>query len=112
MTAKYDVDPGVTALIQRARDEAILVLQERRGGEVPPTRANLELLADLVRVAILHQAAGGQWSSWGVTGPEQLLGLRVSAEVNRGMVGPTILIREDFSRTTLPFLITESVVGS
>ncbi len=104
-----NVDQAITRLINRARSEAIEILtKENRGNDAPATQANLNRLASEVRSAILRQAARGEWATWGVTKDDDLVGLTVAARLNRSLVGPRILIEEDFKNTPLRLLVVEN----
>jgi hypothetical protein len=102
-------DYAITRLLNRARGEAVAALtRAHKGSEAPATRANLAALGREIRKAILSQADRGEWSTWGITAGTDLLGLTVDVELNRGFVGPKILIHEDFKNTPLKLLQVET----
>lgn len=95
----------VNYLLELARKYALNEI-----GPVVATPHNLDLLAQHARGAVLAQVRVGLWAKLGVTDPEQMAGLKVTAVLGQELFGePPIKLEYDFTKTKLPMLTMKSV---
>ena len=105
MPPKVTRNATVSDLINEAQDIAIKAMS----GE-PVTRISLERLAARVKANILTAVALGRWRTIGVVDPDDFLELGVEAVRGNALKGePPIKISYDFSKTSKPLIVVDSI---
>ncbi len=99
---KITDSPEASALLQKAQALAASDL-----GPVPATRDNLDLLATLIHRHVLLQATFGQWAAFGVHDARDLVPLKVTVDLNPGLLGAPLIVSWDFTQTALSLLVVD-----
>lgn len=100
---QFTTNPKLTELINEAQAVGI----KKMDGHHPTPRA-LEQLSSYIKGAIIRQAALGRWREVGVTDPDHLMRLRVTARLGKGNESP-IVIDYDFTKTKIAHAIVTTV---
>ena len=95
-------EPEIEKLLNAARDAAVNACHGMKAD-----KQGLAELAHVALVTVYAQAEAGMWGEWAIGSAADLRGLKCVAEVHPTLaIREPILIRWDFSRTTLRHLQT------